>query len=73
MAENLRETDEETAEILNDAGKTTQIYKKKLKNHFLFPQVSEDALILKQSDEQNYENFSLTLFKNLPVVTRRLP
>ena len=26
VAEKLRETDEETAEILNDAGKTTQIY-----------------------------------------------
>ena len=33
MAENLRETDEETAEILNEAGKTTLIYKKKMRNH----------------------------------------
>ena len=73
VAENLRETDEETAEILNEAGKTTQIYKKKLRNHYLFPQVSEDALILKESDERNYEKISLTLFKNLPAVTRRPP
>ena len=29
LAEKLRENDEETAEILNDAGKVTQIYKKK--------------------------------------------
>ena len=73
MAEKLRETDEETAEILNDAVKTTKIYKKKQRNHYLYPYVSEDALILKQSDERNYEKFSLKLFKNLPGVTKRLP
>ena len=60
LAEKLRENDEETAEILNDAGKVTQIYKKKLRNLYQFPIVSEDALIIKQSDEANYEKFSLT-------------
>ena len=54
LAEKLRENDEETAEILNDAGKVTKMYKKKLRNHYQFPIVSEDALILKQSDEANY-------------------
>ena len=72
-AENLREADEETAEMLNEAGKTTLIYKKKMRNHYLFPQVSEDALILKESDERNYEKFSLNLFKNPPVVNRIRP
>ena len=71
LAEKLRENDEETAEILNEAGKLTQIYKKKLRNHYQFPCVSEDALILKQTDKKNYEKFSLTLFKNLPIIPRR--
>ena len=30
LAEKLRENDEETSEILNDAGKVTKIYKKNL-------------------------------------------
>ena len=73
VAEKLRETDEESAEILNEAGKTTLIYKKKLRNHYLFPIISEEALILKESEERNYEKFSLKLFKNPPVIIRRPP
>ena len=73
VAESLRETDEETAEILNEAGKSTLIYKKKLRNHYLFPQVSEDAIILKESDKRNYEKISLNLLKNPPVVNRTRP
>ena len=71
LAEKLRENYEETAEILNDAGKVTKIYKKKLRNHYQFPIVSEDALILKQSEESNYEKYSLTLLKNIPAKPRR--
>ena len=34
-AEKLRNTDEEVSEILNEAGKKTLIYKKKLRNHLI--------------------------------------
>ena len=73
VAEKLRDTSDEFAEILNEAGKTTKIYKKKLRNHYLFPVISEEALILKNSEEGNYEKFSLKLFKNPPVTIRRQP
>ena len=72
-AEKLRNTDEEVSEILNEAGKKTLIYKKKLRNHYLFPIISEEALILKESEESNYEKFSLKLFKTPPVIIRRQP
>ena len=73
VAEKLRDTNDEFAEILNEAGKTTKIYKKKLRSHYLFPIISEEALILKESEERNYEKFSLKLFKNPPVINRRQP
>ena len=72
-AEKLRDTDEEVSEILNEAGKKTLIYKEILRNHYLFPIISEEALILKESEERNYEKFSLKLFKNPPVIIRRQP
>ena len=74
LAEKLREestNDEETAVILNEAGKVTKIYTKKLRNHYQFPIVSEDALILKQSEEANYEKYSLKLFNNIPAKPRQ--
>ena len=74
LAEKLREestNDEETAVILNEAGKVTKIYTKKLRNHYQFPIVSEDALILKQSEEANFEKYSLKLFKNIPAKPRQ--
>ena len=40
-----------------------KIYRKKLRNQYQFPIVSQDALILKQSEEANYEQYSLNLFK----------
>ena len=73
LVETLRNTDEEVSEILNDAGKKTLIFKKKLRNNYLFPTISEEALILKRSEEENYEKFSLTLFKHPPAITRRQP
>ena len=73
LVETLRTTDEEVSEILNDAGKKTLIFKKKLRNNYLFPTISEEALILKRSEEENYEKFSLTLFKYPPAKTRRQP
>ena len=59
--------------VINIYYKTTLIYKKKLRNHYLFPIISAEALILKESEERNYEKFSLKLFKNPPVVIRRPP
>ena len=73
LVETLRTTDEEISEILNDAGKTTLIFKKKLRNNYLFPTISEEALILKRSEEENYEKFSLNLFKDPPAKTKRQP
>ena len=55
LAEKLREdstNDEVTATLLNDAGKTTKIYIKQIKNSFKFPVVEE-----RQTEEQNYECF----------------
>ena len=51
--------------ILNEAGKVTKIYTTKLRNYYQFPFLSEDALILKQSEEANFEKYSLKLFKNI--------
>ena len=38
-----------------------------IRNSFQFPVVEEDTLILRQTEEQNYEKFNLNLFKNLPA------
>ena len=56
--------------LLNEASKLTQIYPKKIRNHFQFPLVKEDALILRQTEEENYEKFTLKLFKNIPAKPR---
>ena len=70
QAEKLREdstNDEVTATLLNDAGKTAKICTKKIRNSFQFLVVEEDTLILRQTEEQNYEKFTLKLFQNLPA------
>ena len=56
--------------ILNEAGKVTKVYNKKLRNQYQFPIVAEDALILKQTEEENYEKYTLKLFKNIPAEPR---
>ena len=73
LAEKLREeltNDEETAVLLNEAGKQTKVYSKKLRNQYQFPVVGEDALILRQTEEANYEKYTLKLFKNIPAKPR---
>ena len=73
LAEKLREevtNDEETAVLLNEAGKLTKVYSKKLRNQYQFPIVEEDALILRQTEEENYEKYTLKLFKNIPAKPR---
>ena len=58
LAEKLREdsiNDEVTARILNDAGKVTKINSKNIRNSYNFPVVSEDTLILCDTEEANYE------------------
>ena len=70
MAEKLRENstnDEETAVLLNEAGKLTKLYNKKIRNQYHFPVVKGYALILRQTEEANYEKFTLKLFKNIPA------
>ena len=65
LAEKLREevtNDEETAVLLNEAGKLIKVYSKKLRNQYQFPVVGEDALILRQT-----EKCTLKLFKNIPA------
>ena len=73
LAEKLREestNDEETATLLNEAGKLTKIYNKKIRNQFQFPVVEEDTLILRQTEEENYEKFTFKLFKNIHAKPR---
>ena len=47
-----------------------KIYNKKIRNQFQFPVVEEDTLILRQTEEENYEKFTLKLFKNVPAKQR---
>ena len=65
--------DEEISEILNNAGKSTLIFKKKLRQNYIFPIISEEALILVKTEDENYGKFTLNLFKNPPVKIIRQP
>ena len=73
LVETIHTADEEISEILNNAGKSTLIFKKKLRQNYLFPIVSEEALILVKTEEENYEKFTLNLFKNPPAKIIRQP
>ena len=73
LAEQLHEestNDENTANILNEAGKVTKIYTKAIRNSYNFPVISEDAIILCGTEEANYKTYMLNLFKNLPPKPR---
>ena len=73
QVETVHTADEEISEILNNAGKSTLIFKKKLRQNYLFPIISEEALILVKTEDKNYEKFTLNLFKNPPVKIIRQP
>ena len=51
----------ETAVLLNDAGKQTKVYSKKRRNQYQFP------VLRQQTEEENNEKYTLKLFKNIPV------